>query len=677
MQRIKSFLQFQEKHYPWVLMGINIFAFGILIPWLGFYQDDWHHVFYYLQGGTEGLKNFLFTDSRPLSYLVYMPLFKLLGVNPLGWQLYTFTIRFLITLTFWHITNILWPNSKKRNAIITALFLVYPVFLLHSMSVMFALHWTMYFVYMLSVYLMLKALQSTKYRVALLVLSLLLEIFHLLMMEYFVGVELLRPFLIFVFFREINFKERLKKTLKVSAPFIIALFIYIAFRSSYNTLLGYDRNTPVVLFQLFKQPISTSFYLLQVLFQDFAEIFVTAWYDTLQPSLFSWGKRTDLAIWLGVVTFTLGWAFYFSGTKKMPPEDSIKRWAKEVIFIGFLATVFGVAPGWAVGKTVHGSNPLWNDRFAMASIFGAAMLVVGLVFLLFKNNRSPYIFLGILVSVAIGAQLRSAISYKASWEKQQKFYWQLYWRAPQIEENTAFVSDQEFLFSMGAYPTSFAINTLYNNADNFDETKYWLYVGGEHLPHGDYYQAGVPISFEKYATTFDGNIDRTLPIIFEPESGQCLRILRPQDRNNRNLSSLSEQYAGLANIDTIQRYSDQLPIEDVFGPEPKHDRCYYYEKAALANQYEDWDEVIRLWQEAEQADLLPYDGVEYVPFIQAFAHTGDWSQAEKLTVKANKITDRMSPFLCSTWRRLEYTNAPMDVRENLSKRLSCEVLLND
>ncbi len=677
MNILRKYFTFRNKNYFWVLLGISVLAFGVFIPQLGFYQDDWHHVFYYSQGGAEGLKKFLFTDSRPFSYLIYVPLFKLLGVNPIGWQIYAVTIRFLIVFTFWGILNLIWQKAQHRNAVIAALFLVYPIFMLQPMSVMFALHWTMYLVYMLSIFLMLKALESKKYRLIFLGLSLFLEIFHLLMMEYFVGIELLRPLLTFVYFREFRSSERIKKTLKVSAPFLIALFLYIAFRSSYSTLLGYDRNTPVVLFQLVKTPLSTSLYLIQILFQDFAEIFVTAWYDTLQPALFTWKKQTDLGIWLAVVIFAILWTVYFRGKKDTEVDSETERWTREVLLIGFFATLFGIAPGWAVGKTLHESNPLWNDRFAMASMFGAAMLLTGLIFLFFKKNHYPFIFLGILVALAIGANLRSALSYKQSWEKQQKFYWQLYWRAPDIKKNTAFVSDGEFLFYMGAYPTSFAINTLYNNIDDFEQANYWLYVGGEHLPHGETYQHGTSIAFDKYASSFQGNIDNTLPVFFEPNLRQCLWILHPEDSSNRNLSTLSYQYAALANLDVIQRSSDVLPPKDIFGTEPEHGRCYYYEKADLARQYRDWDEVVRLWNEAETADLLPYSGAEYVPFIEAFAHTGNWSQAEKLTLRANKITERMPPFLCDIWKSLDYAAAPPDMLQNLSNRLSCDSLLAD
>ena len=83
---------------------------------------------------------------------------------------------------------------------------------------------------------------------------------------------------------------------------------------------------PQNLFQLLKNPLSTSFYLIQVLFQDFAEIFVTAWYDTLQPALFTWENRIELGIWLAIVIFGIIWAFYFSGKKDAEADSDIERW---------------------------------------------------------------------------------------------------------------------------------------------------------------------------------------------------------------------------------------------------------------------------------------------------------------------------------------------------------------
>jgi hypothetical protein len=599
-----------------------------------------------------------------------------LGLNPAGWHITLLIFRFLAAYTFWLILNQIWKEAQTKNTIVALLFLIYPAFLLQPMSVMFALHWAMYFVYMLSIWVMLRAVQNPRYFVVLITLSLILEMVHLLMLEYFVGVELLRPFFLWMLLRQKPLKARFVQVFKISAPFLLILGVYIVFRLSFSDIFSYDRNAPVILLQLLDAPFKTIGYLIQFMFQDFSEILITSWYSTIEPSLFQFTRRSNLLIWFSVAFLTaVFWVYFTKLENPKKAETQSNEWAKGMIFLGILSLLAGLLPGWAVGKTVHETNPLWNDRFAMASMFGAGMVWTGSIFLLFRKHSHILLTLGLMVSLAMGANLRKTIFYKHSWEKQEKFYWQLYWRAPALEKNTALIADSEFLSYMGVYPTSFAINTLYQNNKQASDPSYWVYIWGVHLPTWDSFRAGEDLEFYKYASKFEGNTLDNLAMLFEPEKLQCLWILRPEDQINRSLPEITYQYLPTSNLDRIQAESLQAPPEAIFGKEPQPNRCYYYEKADLARQFEDWEKVTALWNEAESLDLLPYSGVEYVPFIEAFAHTGDWEKAKTLTLHANRISDRMPIFLCDVWLNLDYENAPNDLIEKLSERLSCEALL--
>jgi hypothetical protein len=61
----------------------------------------------------------------------------------------------------------------------------------------------------------------------------------------------------------------------------------------------------------------------------------------------------------------------------------------------------------------------------------------------------------------------------------------------------------------------------------------------------------------------------------------------------------------------------------MFGPEPAHRWCYYFEKADLALQTGDWESVAALGKQASAAGLHPEDWVEWTPFLQAYAYLGD------------------------------------------------------
>jgi hypothetical protein len=76
------------------------------------------------------------------------------------------------------------------------------------------------------------------------------------------------------------------------------------------------------------------------------------------------------------------------------------------------------------------------------------------------------------------------------------------------------------------------------------------------------------------------------------------------------------------------------PPEYIFGREPEHGWCFYFEKADLASQLGKWDDVARLGAEAIQLDLSPEDRSEWLPFLKAYAITG---QADQLKLTAKRV----------------------------------------
>ena len=58
-------------------------------------------------------------------------------------------------------------------------------------------------------------------------------------------------------------------------------------------------------------------------------------------------------------------------------------------------------------------------------------------------------------------------------------------------------------------------------------------------------------------------------------------------------------------------------IPEIFGAEPPHTWCYYFEKADLARQLQDWQSVLQLEKQAREHGFTPKFGPEYVPFIEA------------------------------------------------------------
>jgi hypothetical protein len=94
--------------------------------------------------------------------------------------------------------------------------------------------------------------------------------------------------------------------------------------------------------------------------------------------------------------------------------------------------------------------------------------------------------------------------------------------------------------------------------------------------------------------------------------------------------------------------------ESLFAPEPAHGWCYYFEKADLARQFDDWDTVTRLGDEAFVLNDYPNNPLERFVFIEGYAHTGNWDQALKLSRESFKVSKEfVGPPLCRLWKRIE------------------------
>jgi hypothetical protein len=110
------------------------------------------------------------------------------------------------------------------------------------------------------------------------------------------------------------------------------------------------------------------------------------------------------------------------------------------------------------------------------------------------------------------------------------------------------------------------------------------------------------------------------------------------------------------------------------GPEPEHDWCYYFEKADLAYQQGDWQQIVNLGDQATKSGLKPAEVSEYLPFVEGYAHLGRWDEAGKLTQAAWESTN-VQPSVCSTWSQIQQglgVGSPDRTRvKNIQDKLGC------
>ena len=654
---------------------VCFFSFGILLARLGYFQDDWHHVFYAYWQGAAGLKGFLFQDSRPFAYIIYVFFFRVLGFAPSHWHWSIMLIRFLTVLMFWLAVRQLWPEQVALTTWLALFFAIYPIFALQPLSVAYTLHWTMYFVFMASVFLMLYAVRHPKLYWPITILALLLEASQLFLIEYFSGLELSRLVFLWFLFPGLAFRDRIKKILRYVLPFLVILLLYVIYRSSYGALFGYDRFALLsFLHGLVVSPLAGTARLLQFIVQDFIYITFSPWFSAINPSLVDFSGHLTYVLAGSVIVFAALAFFVVSRLKSADKENLIRNSPVHIFFGGIISIVLAILPFWLAGFSIYQKNQLWSDRLALAAMGGASMLMVGMIYTLVAYPPYRNLVLSILLGLGISIQVQTARSYQASWDKQRQFYWQLYWRAPALQSNTMIVADQEVLFFMGDYPTSFALNLLYPQLTNPPEASYWFNPGSGHM-NWDAFSAGQPVVFNKYITTFNANVQNVVAITFQYEQNECLHVLRPDYSAVSGLSTEAYRWAAVSNLSRIEPTTKSVPPPDIFGSEPQHTWCYYYEQADLASQFQDWHQVASLWQEASQQGVWGRNGVELLPFIQGYAMLNDWQTARKITIQASVLPDQQWPMLCALWQNLYSATPASSGRDqavsSIEARLQC------
>jgi len=655
---------------------VCFFSFGILLSRLGYFQDDWHHVFYDYWQGTAGLQNFLFHDSRPFAYVIYVFFFHILGFAPAHWHWSSMFLRFLTVLMFWFSVRQLWPEQVALTAWLALFFAIYPIFALQPLSVAYTLHWTTYFVFMSSAFLMLIAVRHQKLYWPITIFAVLLEASQLLLIEYFSGLELSRLIFLWFLFPGIAFWDRVKKVLRYALPFLAMLLLYVIYRSSYGVIFGYDRFTPLsVLHDLVASPLAGLAQLFQFVVQDFLYIIFSPWFSAIDPSLVDFSGHLTYVLAGSVIVFAALAYVLVSRLKRDDKENPLRNSTSSIFFAGILSVLLAILPFWLTGLSIYQKNQLWSDRLALAAMVGASMIMVGMVYTLVTVPAYRNLVLSILLGLGISIQAQTARSYQASWDKQKQFYWQLYWRAPSLLPNTMIVADQEVLFFMGDYPTSFAINLLYPQATNPPMASYWFNPGSNHIDWNSF-KVGQPVALGKYVTTFNANVQNVVAITFNYEENECLHVLRPDYSSAGGLDAEAYRWASVSNLSRIEPISKSIPPPDIFGTEPEHTWCYFYEKADLADQFQDWHQVVSLWQQANQQGVWARNGIELLPFIRAYAMLNDWQTARKITIQAGVLPDQQWPLLCTLWKNLDSVTPTSAGRDQaisfIDARLQCQ-----
>jgi hypothetical protein len=264
---------------------------------------------------------------------------------------------------------------------------------------------------------------------------------------------------------------------------------------------------------------------------------------------------------------------------------------------------------------------------------------------------------GALLVSGILTQFFSANFYRTFWTLERESMWQLSWRAPQIEDGTTLVLALPYGYGLAEeYEVWGPVNMVYRPGQLVEIPGQVLFDGiAVDLARGTQEERTVRGTV-KVARDYGKVI-----ILSQPSPQSCLHILDGKRADQVITDDLSVRVvAKYSNVDLIDASDSPVtPPATIFGAEPAHDWCYYYQQMDLARQKADWQAAANLADEAIRLELSPKDISEWLPAMEAYLHTGNEKQAKQLA-KLVRVEKQLYMGLCEQMKSVSGTPAGYD-----------------
>ncbi|GAB4456949.1 MAG: hypothetical protein Kow0070_08020 [Anaerolineales bacterium] len=637
---LKKFSPLADRPFavPLILLAVTFLAYGLFFWRLGFYWDDQPISWIRYQLGSEATTRY-FSDSRPVWALLYQITGFLLPQNPAVWQVFGMFWRWAGVYVFWLVMAELFPRRKDIAFLLSLLLLLYPGFNQQWVSYVYSHFFIVLFFLLISWHLMLRGRTLP---------AMIFSALNLIMFEYFFLLEFMRPFILWMTFPEQNltFRGRLMRVLKAWIPYLGVIVFAILYRSLVYTHPGFGYSLTE---EVARAPIETLTQLLQHVISSLWAAAGGAWIQAFQfPNPAVNGLRTSV-LYLFVV-LAVGTLVLLKRLGGETSETAQKQDALRLIGLGVIMLLLGGVPYWVTNLPVTLGFPA--NRALLSFMFGACFLLLGLLDLL--PPRVRYFAAVLLIALSAGRQFLWSVDYQRDWNSQKNLFWQMTWRAPGIQPGTIVLMNEELEFNADN-SISAPLNWIYAPQTRTRQVGYVLLYPtnrlGASLPA---LEPGLPIRYDFLAASFEGNTSDVLAFYYNPPA--CLRLLEPDlDPLNRLIpaDSLMREASALSNADKILA-EQRAVMPAIYAPEPAHGWCYYFQKADLARQMGDWQEVVKLGDTAFKLDDYPNDPLERFVFIEGYAHMGDWDKALEYSKVSYRVSkEYVGPLLCQLWKRIE------------------------
>ena len=450
---------------------ITLLAYGLLIPKLGFYWDDWPAAFHIHNNDLSGLAAH-FSYDRPFVTWAFAAVIPLAGSSPLAWQLLMLILRWLTSLAAWAALRVLWPSQKQLVAAIALIFLIYPGYDTQPMTISLYPILLSYLLFLVSLAATGMALRNPRHRMVWTLFALVTQAAHMFIIEYIVGLELIRVIYIGLVLSETSAPrsatELIKAVAKTWIPYLALLVVWFAWRFLFLVLP--QQPYPLqLLSDIRNDSLSSIFTYGQAALLDILYVLFGTWLGSLEKIQVALNAMNPL--WLVITMVAAILVGLFLNGVKIDPKNPQRKFLLTGMILGVLSLIAGLLPIWTIGDTANTSG--YGSHYLLAGLLGGSMFTVCLLAFILQSQLARITFIALLVALALNRQVVVADEFSKVWARQQEFFWQLNWRAPMIKTDTAIILFYPISDYMPQTMTSMAINTMYPYSRRERRVDYW------------------------------------------------------------------------------------------------------------------------------------------------------------------------------------------------------------
>ena len=620
-----------------IILAIIIVGCLLYIPQmkdLGLYRDDWNNFYNLTVRGPHMLISAYNADRPADGYLISL-LYWFFGTNFRAYMIWNLCCRILGSVFFALSLLKVWPKTPKMAALAGLLAVAFPGFLQQVDGIAYVPHQTAMMCFMLSLWLTALACEpgQKNWNVLFTFLSLLFSFASMMLMEYYIGMEIYRFGLIYLMNREQAGKGKsgsFFQSILSYLPYLLPVLGFVAWR----VFFFQAERAGTDLIDVLQPYRRTPFHALKELgvrtIKSVWKLFAGSW--TIPFYNLANGLGTDAffrSLIPALIIFAVGQFSLFLLHRKKTDEsltDAGNESAQWLCY-GLVCGAIAVFPLIVAGRDINFSSSL--DRFSWPGMIGAILFLIGLIGAV-RNRFLRNILTMMVLIVTVFVQWQNQVNYADQWTMSKDYWQQMMWRAPVLKEGTTIVTGGSLLVEED-YDVFAPASMIY-----FPGEIDWAPVGAEVLNSNTVADILLGNNSGRYVREIFVKKDYDhLLAVSKPIAEGCLRVIDGDNplystKDWTKIPSIGK-YSKLSQIITAP---EQLPDYPFFlEKELEHGWCYYFEKMELALQMSDPETASQLADEALSKDLNPVDPVEWLPAVEAYTQTGRMDDALDIVQK--------------------------------------------